>query len=72
MTKDKICPGPEDAGQTGDNEDALVVTKPNRKNDRCGVEKSEGDLVPGREIEPGDGEEQRQRFNKSKRRGRSN
>src|SRR2546430_10342182 len=66
MAQDKISPGPEHACQTCDDENAFVVAEPNRKNDRCRVEKDEGNLVARRQVQPTDCEEQRQRLDEGK------
>src|SRR6266513_6178862 len=50
----KIGPGPEHAGQTRDNENAFVVAEPDGKNDRRGIEKDQGNLMAGCQVEPTD------------------
>src|SRR5438552_4172126 len=63
----KIGPRPKNACQTGDDEDAFVIAKPNRKNDWGGVEKDERNLMPCHQVQPTDGEQQRQSLDEGKR-----
>src|SRR5439155_13679754 len=72
MAEREIRTGPKHARQTGDDEDAFVVTEPNCKDDGCRVKKDERNLVTGCQIQPTNGEEQSQGFDESKRRWLSN
>ena len=68
MPECKIGPRPEHAGQTGNDENAFVVTEPDGKNDRRRVEKDQGNLMTGCQVEPTDCEKQCQCLDEGKRR----
>ena len=72
MAENKIGPGPENTCQAGNDKNAFVVAKPNRKNDWRRVEQNERNLMTSGQVQPSDCEEQRQRLNKGKRRGLPN
>ena len=66
ISLDQIHPRPQHTSQSSDNKGAETVGDPTHEEDRHGVKEQQRYLVTGSEIEPSNGEKQRQRLGEGK------